>query len=51
MEHIVKELRKLESEIRFERNEVRKAKLEAAKKALEWALDPKRHFEPHDSIQ
>ena len=47
---IEKELHKLIDEIRFEKNETRTQRLLGAKKALEWVLDPQRHFNPHNCL-
>lgn len=51
MDHVIREIKELESEIRFEPSLERAKRLKAAKYALEWVLDPHRHFDPHIEIK
>ena len=45
---VEKELKQVLKELDLEKDDNRKRKLKGAKKALEWVLDPMRHFNPHD---
>lgn len=47
---ITKEIQNLILEIRFEKDDSRKVKLQAALKALEWALSPQRHETPSEFL-